>query len=151
VTVTVSDTELDQLNSRGANCLRNLPGAGLVVWGARTLASADPAAQDWKYVNVRRFAIFLEDSLYAGTKWAMFEPNGEPLWAKLRASIDNFMLSQWRNGALVGSTPPQAYFVKCDSTTTTLADIDNGVVNVMVGFAAMRPAEFVIIPLPEPG
>jgi hypothetical protein len=149
VTVFVGNADLDQLNSRGINCLRNLPGAGLVVWGARTLASTDPAAQDWKFVNVRRLALFIEDSVSAGTQWAAFEPNGETLWARLRASIDVFLLGQWRSGALAGSKASEAFFVTCDATTTTQADIDSGVVNIVVGFAPLEPAEFVIITITQ--
>jgi hypothetical protein len=149
LTVAVSDNDQDQLNSRGVDCLRSLPGAGLVVWGARTLASADPAAQDWKYVNVRRFAIFLEDSVYAGTQWAVFEPNDAKLWARLRTSIDAFMLSQWRSGALAGDKASEAFFVTCDGTTTTQADIDRGVVNIVIGFAPLKPAEFVIVTIAQ--
>lgn len=145
VTVSLSDADASRLHPLGVNCLRNFPRAGFVVWGARTLASSDPGAQDWTYVNVRRFAIFLEDSITNGTKWAVFEPNGETLWAKLRASIDTFMLGLWRNGALQGIKASDACFVKCDATTMTQADIDGGVLNVVIGFAPVRPAEFVII------
>jgi phage tail sheath protein FI len=141
----VSDTDRSRLNSLGVNCLRALPAAGIVVWGARTLAGSDVAATDWKYVNVRRLAIFLERSIYDGTKWVVFEPNDETLWAKLRASIDAFMLGLWRSGTFVGNTPSQAWFVKCDAATTTQADIDRGVVNIVVGFAPLKPTEFVII------
>jgi phage tail sheath protein FI len=140
--VHVGDADQGRLNSVGVNCLRIFPAGGLVVWGARTLAGADVQASEWKYVPVRRLAILLEDSIRDGTKWAVFEPNGAALWAKLRASIDAFMLGLWRNGAFQGSSASDAYFVKCDATTTTLADIDNGVVNIVIGFA---PAEFVII------
>jgi len=145
VTVTFRDTDQDWLNSRGINCLRDFPASGLVVWGARTLAGSDAAASDWKYVNLRRLAIFLEDSIRDGTKWAAFEPNGELLWAKLRASIDAFTLGLWRSGALQGSSASSAWFVRCDATTMTQADIDNGLVNVVIGVAVAKPAEFVII------
>jgi hypothetical protein len=116
-----------------------------VVWGGRTLAGSDAAASDWKYVSVRRLAIFLEDSISSGTKWTVFEPNGETLWAKLRASIDAFMLGLLRKGAFQGNFASEAWFVRCDATTTTQADIDNGVVNIVIGFAPLKPAEFVII------
>jgi phage tail sheath protein FI len=129
--------------------LRNLSDTVVVVWGARTLAGSNASVSDWIYVPVRRLALFIEDSLYAGTKWAVFESNGETLWAKLRASIDAFLLGQWRRGALVGSTASQAWFVKCDPTTTTQADIDRGVVNIIVGFAPLKPAEFVIITISQ--
>ena len=104
---------------------------------------------DWIYVPVRRLALFIEDSLYAGTQWAAFEPNGEALWAKLRASINTFMLGLYRDGAFQGSSASDAFFVKCDATTTTQADIDNGVVNIIVGFAPLKPAEFVIITIKQ--
>jgi phage tail sheath protein FI len=145
VTVAVSDRDQEQLNPRGVNCLRNLSGAGIVVWGARTLAGSRAAASDWTYVSVRRLAIFLEDSITGGTKWTVFEPNGETLWAKLRASIDAFMLGLLRKGAFQGNSASEAWFVKCDATTTTQADIDNGVVNIVIGFAPLKPAEFVLI------
>jgi phage tail sheath protein FI len=144
--VHVSDADQGRLNSLGVNCLRVFPVGGLVVWGARTLAGND--LSDWKYVSVRRLAIFLEDSIHNGTKWAVLEPNGAALWAKLRASIDAFMLGLWRNGAFQGSSASTAYFVRCDATTTTLADIENGVVNIVIGFAPTRPAEFVIMTIP---
>jgi hypothetical protein len=145
MTVVVGNTDRDQLNRRGVNCLRKLSDTVLVVWGARTLADDNASVSDRGYVPVRRLALFIEDSLYAGTKWAAFEPNGEPLWARLRASIDAFMHELFTRGAFVGNTPSQAWFVKCDATTTTLADIDNGVVNIVIGFAPIKPAEFVII------
>jgi hypothetical protein len=117
--------------------------------GERTLASSNPRTQDWIYVNVRRTMIFVEQSIHAGTKWAVFEPNGELLWAKLRASVSAFMDSQRRNGAFQGSRAQDAFFVKCDGTTTTQADIDNGIVNIVVGFAPIKPAEFVIVTIKQ--
>jgi hypothetical protein len=120
---------------------RSLPGAGIVSWGARTL-SAD---QEWRYVHVRRFALFLEESLYRGTQFAVFELNDEPLWARLRANVSAFLLTLFRQGTFQGQTPAQAYFVKCDRATTTQADIDNGMVNIIVGFALLKPADFVTI------
>jgi hypothetical protein len=146
--VAVNDTDQGRLNTLGVNCLRTLPGAGLGV-GARALAGSDAAASDWKYVNLRRLAIFLEDSIRDGPKWAAFEPNGAPLWAKLRASIDAFMLGLWRNGALQGNSASEAYVVRCDATTMTRADIDNGVVNIVIGFAPVKPAEFVLITITQ--
>ncbi|HEX3633733.1 MAG TPA: phage tail sheath subtilisin-like domain-containing protein [Casimicrobiaceae bacterium] len=145
LTATVSNADQELLNPLGINCLRNLPVRGLVVWGARTLAGADAQASEWKYVNVRRFMMFVEQSIDAGTKWAVFEPNGEPLWAKLRASVGNFLDGLWRSGALIGNTPTQSFFVRCDGTTTTQADIDNGMLNIVIGVAPVQPAEFVII------
>jgi hypothetical protein len=143
--VKVSDADQGGLNSIGVNCLRSLFTAGFVVWGDRTLAGGDVAASDWKYVNTRRLAIFIEDSIYDSTKWTAFEPNDQVLWQKLRQSIDAFMLGLWRNGALMGSVAATAFAVDCDSTTTTFADIANGVVNIVIRFAPVRPAEFVTV------
>jgi phage tail sheath protein FI len=137
--------ETGQLNAQGINCLRSFPTIGYVVWGARTLADADALASDWKYVPVRRLALHIEESLFCGTKWAVFEPNDEPLWAKICLSIGAFMHTLFRQGAFQGSTPREAYFVKCDGETTTQNDINLGVVNIFVGFAPLRPAEFVVI------
>jgi phage tail sheath protein FI len=116
-----------------------------VVWGARTLAGSDQLGSEWKYLAVRRFTLFLEESLYRGTQWAVFEPNDEPLWAQLRLNIGAFMRDLFRQGALQGRTPADAYFVKVDSETTTQNDINRGIVNIEVGFAPLKPAEFVII------
>ncbi|HEY0784972.1 MAG TPA: phage tail sheath subtilisin-like domain-containing protein, partial [Acidobacteriaceae bacterium] len=142
---TVSDTEQDSLNPVSVNVLRTVPGSGFVVWGARTFASD----ASWRYVPVRRMAVFLRTSLYYGIQWAVFEPNDEPLWAELRLNIRAFMLTQFRAGAFQGSTPDDAFFVACDSTTTTQQDIDNGVVNILVGFAPLKPAEFVVLKLSQ--
>ena len=144
LTAIVGNADQEQLNLLGVNCLRSFPVEGLVVWGARTLAGTEAQASEWKYVNVRRLMIFVEQSIDAGTKWVVFEPNGEPLWAKLRASIGNFLDGLWKNGAFVGNTPSQSFFVKCDRTTITQADIDNGVVTIVIGVAPVQPAEFVI-------
>ena len=149
LSVRIDDASANSLDKLGVDCLRQFPTTGVVPWGARTLASRDPAAQDWMYVAVRRTVLFIENSLYAGTKWAAFEPNGEPLWAKLRASIETFMLGLFKDGAFQGATPSDAFFVKCDATTTTQADIDRGVVNIVVGFAPLKPAEFVIITIAQ--
>jgi len=143
--VTTSDTEQDQLNPIMVNVIRTVPGSGLVVWGARTIGSD----ASWRYIPVRRMAIFLRVSIYYGIQWAVFEPNDEPLWASLRLNIRAFMLTQFRSGAFQGSTPDDAFFVKCDSTTTTQQDIDNGVVNILVGFAPLKPAEFVVLKLSQ--
>ena len=136
--VTAGQQEL--LNPAGVNCLRALPGRGLRVWGART-ASSDP---EWKYVNVRRYFNYLERSIDRGTQWAVFEPNGERLWANVREAVGNFLYSEWVSGALLGREPAQAYFVRCDRTTMTQNDIDNGRLVCLVGVAAVKPAEFVI-------
>lgn len=145
----LTDPENGSLNPLGVNCLRNFPVYGNVAWGARTLDGADVLASEWKYVPVRRFALFLEESLYRGTKWAVFEPNDEPLWAQIRLNIGAFMQSLFRQGAFQGTTPREAYFVKCDKETTTQDDINRGIVNILVGFAPLKPAEFVIIKISQ--
>ena len=137
------------LNPLGINCLRTFPVYGNVCWGARTLDGADALASEWKYVPVRRFALFLEESLYRGTKWVVFEPNDEPLWAQIRLNVGAFMHNLFRQGAFQGTTPREAYLVKCDKETTTQTDINNGIVNILVGFAPLKPAEFVIIKIQQ--
>lgn len=141
----VSDAEQDQLNPINVNVIRTVPGSGIVVWGTRTIGSD----ASWRYIPVRRMAIFIRVSIYYGIQWAVFEPNDEPLWASLRLNIRSFMLTQFRAGAFQGSKPDDAFFVKCDSTTTTQQDIDNGVVNILVGFAPLKPAEFVVLKLSQ--
>ena len=116
-----------------------------MVWGARTLQGDDRLASEWKYLSVVRTLLFLEESLYRGTQWVVFEPNDEPLWAQIRLNIGAFMQDQFRKGAFQGSTPKDAYFVKCDSETTTQTDINNGIVNIHIGFAPLKPAEFVVL------
>ncbi|GAA2758348.1 phage tail sheath family protein [Actinopolymorpha rutila] len=145
----LTDGENGQLNPLGVNCLRSFPVIGPVVWGARTLRGADVLTDDYKYVPVRRLALFLEESLYRGTQWAVFEPNDEPLWSQIRASLGAFMQDLFRQGAFQGSTPRDAYFVRCDAETTTQYDIDRGIVNVQVGFAPLKPAEFVVIAIQQ--
>lgn len=140
----INDTESGELNSQAINCLRSFSNRP-VVWGARTLAGRDPNASEFKYVPVRRTALFLEASIDQGTRWATFEPNAEPLWARLRSQIDNFLSDLWRAGAFQGATPQKAWFVKCDRTTMTQNDIDNGRLILEIGFAPVRPAEFVVI------
>ncbi|MGD8805808.1 MAG: phage tail sheath C-terminal domain-containing protein, partial [Chloroflexota bacterium] len=125
--------------------LRTMPAVGHIVWGARTRKGDDRLADQWKYLPVRRTALYIEESLYRGTQWAVFEPNDEPLWSQLRLNIGVFMHGLFRQGAFQGQSPKEAYFVKCDSTTTTQADIDRGIVNIVVGFAPLKPAEFVVI------
>lgn len=141
----LTDLENGALNPLGINCLRTFPVYSNICWGARTLEGADQLASDWKYVPVRRLTLFLEESLYRGTKWAVFEPNDEPLWAQIRLNIGAFMQDLFRKGAFQGSNPKEAYLVRCDSETTTQTDIDSGIVNIMVGFAPLKPAEFVIL------
>jgi phage tail sheath protein FI len=145
----LTDGENGVLNPLAINCLRNFPVFGNVCWGARTLEGADQLASEWKYVPVRRFTLFLEESLYRGTKWAVFEPNDEPLWAQIRLNLGAFMQSLFRQGAFQGKSAREAYFVKCDSETTTQTDINNGIVNIVVGFAPLKPAEFVIIQIQQ--
>ncbi|GAB3170301.1 phage tail sheath subtilisin-like domain-containing protein [Myceligenerans halotolerans] len=141
----LSNDQNGDLNSSGVNALRAFRDAGSVVWGARTLRGADVLADEYGYVPVRRFALFLEESLYRGTQWVVFEPNDEPLWAQIRLTIGGYMQDLFRKGAFQGSTPREAYFVRCDAETTTQYDIDRGIVNIQVGFAPLKPAEFVII------
>jgi uncharacterized protein len=143
--VQLNDPEIGELNPLGINCLKSVPGAGRVVWGARTLQGDDKLASEWKYVPVRRTALYLEESLYRGTQWVVFEPNDEPLWSQIRLNIGSFMQSLFRQGAFQGRTPREAYFVKCDRETTTQDDINRGIVNIIVGFAPLKPAEFVVI------
>ena len=145
LSVTLTDGENGQLNPLGINCLRSFPTMGCVVWGARTLRGADQLADEYKYIPVRRLSLFIEESLYRGTQWAVFEPNGESLWAQIRLDISAFLNSLFRQGAFQGATPREAYFVKCDKDTTTQDDINLGVVNIIVGFASLKPAEFVVI------
>lgn len=147
--VLLTDAENGELNPLAVNCLRSFPVVGKVVWGARTLAGADQAGSEWKYIAVRRTALFIEESLYRGTKWVVFEPNDEPLWAQIRLNVGAFLQSLFRNGAFQGRTPKEAYFVKCDTETTKQHDIDIGVVNILVGFAPLKPAEFVIIKIQQ--
>lgn len=151
LTVDLTDGEQAQLNPRAINCLRTFPGMGSVAWGARTLRGRDGSGSEWKYVPVRRLALFIEESLGRGTQWAVFEPNDEPLWAELRRGVASFLHDLFRQGALQGQTPREAYFVKCDSQTTTQADIERGSVNIVVGFAPLKPAEFVIITISQLG
>ena len=145
----MTDPENGLLNPLGINCLRTFPIYGRVVWGARTMRGADAAADEYKYVPVRRTALFLEESLYRGLKWVVFEPNDEPLWAQIRLNVGAFMHGLFRQGAFQGATPRDAYFVKCDKETTTQNDVNLGIVNVVVGFAPLKPAEFVIIKLQQ--
>ena len=141
----INDVKQDILNPHGVNVIRRMPGAGIVAWGARTLAT-NP---EWKYVPVRRTAIMIEVSVYEGIQWAVFEPNDEPLWSSLRLNIGAFMMNLFRNGAFQGSTPDAAFFVKCDSETTTQNDIDLGKVNIHIGFAPLKPAEFVVVKISQ--
>jgi phage tail sheath protein FI len=143
--VPLTDGQQGLLNPFGVNCLRTFPIAGRVVWGARTLRGADELADQWAYLPVRRTALFIEESLYRGTQWVVFEPNDETLWSQIRLNVGAFMNGLFRRGAFQGTTPAQAYFVKCDRETNPQEDIDRGIVNIIVGFAPVKPAEFVIV------
>ncbi|MBT2442713.1 phage tail sheath family protein [Streptomyces sp. ISL-36] len=145
----LTDAENGVLNPLGLNCLRTLPVYGTVSWGARTLDGADVMASEWKYLPVRRLAKVIEESAFRGTQWAVFEPNDEALWSQLRLNLTSFMHGLFRQGAFQGTTPRDAYLVKCDAQTTTQYDIDRGVVNVLLGFAPLKPAEFVFIRLQQ--
>jgi len=149
LSVPLTDLENGELNPLGINCLRAMPAAGRVAWGSRTRVGDDRLASEWKYIPVRRTALYIEESLYRGTQWVVFEPNDEPLWAQVRLNVGAFMHSLFRQGAFQGSTPRDAYFVKCDKETTTQDDINRGVVNILVGFAPLKPAEFVVIKLQQ--
>ena len=149
LSVPLTNDENGQLNPLGVNCLRTMPAGGRVVWGSRTLQGSDRLASEWKYVPVRRTALFIEESLYRALQWVVFEPNDEPLWAQIRLNVGAFMNSLFRQGAFQGQTPREAYFVKCDKDTTTQNDIDRGIVNILVGFAPLKPAEFVVIKLQQ--
>src|SRR5690606_26992216 len=147
--VPLTDAENGELNPLGINCLRSMPAGGRVIWGARTLRGADQLGDEYKYIPVRRTALYIEESLYRGLKWAVFEPNDEPLWAQIRLNVGSFMHNLFRQGAFQGSSPRDAYFVRCDKDTTTQNDINLGIVNVVVGFAPLKPAEFVVLKLQQ--
>jgi uncharacterized protein len=146
--VKLTDLENGVLNKLGVNCARVFP-SGFVNWGARTMDGSDDIGSEWKYIPIRRLALFLEESLYRGTQWVVFEPNDEPLWARIRLNVGVFMNGLFRQGAFQGSTAEEAYFVKCDGETTTQADRNLGIVNIEVGFAPLKPAEFVIITIQQ--
>jgi phage tail sheath protein FI len=146
----MSDNQQGALNQLGINCIRQFPSLSPVIFGARTLAYRDEALQNqWGYVPVRRMALFLEQSLYSNLTWAVFEPNDTPLWNALTQEVSAFMLGLFRQGAFAGTTPSEAFLVQCDSTTTTQADINNGVVNILVGFAPLKPAEFIVVQITQ--
>ena len=138
--ININKARQDVLNPEGVNCLRFFDGRGNRVWGARTMSS-DP---EWKYVNVRRLFIYVEHSIDKATQWAVFEPNNERLWTNIRSMVEDFLYVLWRDGALIGAKPEEAYFVRCDRTTMTQNDLDNGRLICLVGIAPSRPAEFVI-------
>jgi phage tail sheath protein FI len=145
----LTDLENGTLNPQAINCLRQFRVYGDVVWGARTLQGNDAVGSQWKYVPIRRMALFLESSLYNGTQWVVFEPNGETLWGQIRLNVGAFMQGLFLQGAFQGTTPQQAYFVKCDAENNPQSSIDQGVVNILVGFAPLFPAEFVVIQIQQ--
>jgi len=149
LSITMSDAENGLLNPAAINCHRTFPGIGTICWGARTLEGQDILASEWKYIPIRRLALFLEESLYRGTKWVVFEPNDEPLWAKVRLNLGAFMMNLFRQGAFQGGTPDKAFYVKCDAETTTQNDRNLGIINIEVGFAPLKPAEFVVIKIQQ--
>ncbi len=149
LSIKLTDDENDLLNSMAVNCLRAFPSTGPVVWGARTLKGADHLAPEWKYLPVRRLALFIEESLFRGTQWVVFEPNNESLHARIRLILGIFMHDLFRQGAFQGSRPRDAYFLKCDGETTTQSDIDKGIINFIVGFAPLKPAEFVVVKIQQ--
>jgi hypothetical protein len=145
----LTDLQNGSLNVLGVNCLRQFPNFGEVVWGARTIAGSDAIGSQWKYVPIRRLALFLESSLYQGTQWAVFEPNAEPLWGQVRLAIGSFLQGLFLKGAFAGTTPQQAYFVKCDGDNNPPASQALGILNISVGFAPLYPAEFVVIQIQQ--
>jgi len=147
--VALTDSQNGTLNIQAINCLRNFPVYGDVVWGARTLRGNDQVGSQWKYVPIRRFALFLESSLYDGTQWVVFEPNDEQLWGQIRLNVGAFMQGLFLQGAFQGTTPQTAYFVKCDGENNPQSSIDQGIVNILVGFAPLYPAEFVVIQIQQ--
>ncbi|MDQ0767278.1 phage tail sheath protein FI [Pseudarthrobacter defluvii] len=146
---TLTDPESGTLNKKGVNALRTFSVYGNVVWGARTCRGNDEIGSEWKYVPVRRTALFIEESLRRSLKWVVFEPNDEPLWGQIRLNVGAFMNDQFRKGAFQGATRQEAYYVKCDKETTTQSDINLGIVNILVGFAPLKPAEFVVLKLQQ--
>ena len=149
LSVPINDSESGVLNPIAVNCLRTLPLIGPVSWGARTAAGADELASQWKYIPVRRTALFIEESIRRGTQWAVFEPNDEPLWSSVRLNIGAFMNSLFKQGAFQGSTPAEAYLVQCDADNNPQSSINLGILNILVGFQPLVPAEFVIIQIEQ--
>jgi phage tail sheath protein FI len=147
--VRLTDIQNGTLNVQAINCIRHFPVYGDVIWGARTLRGNDQLASEWKYVPIRRLALFLESSLYNGTQWVVFEPNDERLWSQIRMNVGAFMQGLFLQGAFQGTTPQQAYFVKCDGENNPQSSIDQGIVNILVGFAPLYPAEFVVIQIQQ--
>ncbi|MGH9652653.1 MAG: phage tail sheath family protein, partial [Bryobacteraceae bacterium] len=149
LTTVLTDLQNGRLNIQAINCLRNFPVYGDVIWGARTLRGNDQVGSEWKYVPIRRLALYLESSLHDGTQWVVFEPNDERLWSQIRLNVGAFMQGLFLQGAFQGTTPQQAYFVKCDAENNPQASIDLGIVTILVGFAPLYPAEFVVIQIQQ--
>lgn len=149
VSVPLNDSENGFLNPTAINCIRNFNVYGTIAWGARTAQGNDQIGSEWKYIPVRRMGLFIEESLFRALKWVVFEPNDDPLWSEIRLNVGAFMQNLFRQGAFQGKTPQDAYFVKCDNETTTQNDIDLGIVNIAVGFAPLKPAEFVVIQIQQ--
>lgn len=149
LTTIINDDDNGAINPFGINALRNFPTYGNVVWGARTMRGADSLTDQWAYIPVRRTADYIEESLFEGLKWVVFEPNDERLWSQIRLNVTAFMQNLFRQGAFQGTSAASAYFVKCDSETTTQTDINSGVVNILVGFAPLKPAEFVVLQIQQ--
>lgn len=149
LSVPLGNAEIARLTPLGVNCLRVLPGAGPAVWGARTSEGVQGRVSEWTYVPVRRTALFVQQSVHRGTRWATFETNDESLWARIRSDVSTFLHGLFRQGAFRGSTPREAFFVRCDAGTTTQADIDRGIVTIVVGFAPLKPAEFVVLEIEQ--
>ena len=149
VSVPLNDADNGILNPAAVNCIRTFNIYGTIIWGARTTDGNDEVGSEWKYIPVRRTALFLEESLFRALKWVVFKPNDEPLWAQIRLNVGAFLHDLFRQGAFQGQTPQDAYFVKCDKETTTQSDINRGIVNILVGFAPLKPAEFVVIQIQQ--
>jgi hypothetical protein len=145
---TLTDAENGILNKQGVNCIRSF-GSGAVLWGARTMRGSDQLSDEYMYVPVRRLADYIEETLQRNTRWAVFEPNDDPLWTNLRLTVNNFMRDLFAQGAFAGSAAGSAFFVQCDATTTSPEDIDAGIVNIVVGYAPLKPAEFVVLYLQQ--
>jgi len=145
----LTDRQVGVLSAHAVNCIRHIAQFGDVIWGDRTLGGSDQAGSDWKYVSVRRLALYIESSLFTGTQWAVFEPNNAQLWAQLLSSVGAFMQTLFVQGAFQGTTPAQAYFVKCDASNNPQSSIDRGIVNILVGFAPLKPAEFIVIQIQQ--
>ena len=138
--IRLSKAQQELLNPEGVNCFRFFPGPGFLAWGARTI-SDDP---EWKYLNIRRYFNYLEASIDRGTQWVVFEPNGPALWDSVRHTVEGFLLTEWKSGALLGAKPEQGFFVRCDASTMTPDDLDNGRLIFLIGVSAVTPAQFVI-------